>query len=268
MALKRVKSKNTQEASYYLITRLIRHFGKLLISDISEVTWAEFISQEWTRGKRKFYDDRKYMRMILLYALREGMIQKDVKLSIPDLPRDAGREIVAPERARLFLFASPNLRFQIEIAWKMGLRLREMMHLRWDQFDWEKLTIRLLASDTKTRRPREIPINPDLISEFQNRHLRHNSPFVFPSPKNLLVPQDNNKTAWRKCKKKAGIFARWHDLRHTCASEMLRRGIPLHVVKRYLGMTERVLIRIYAHLSLDDLKNAANVMRDLPTNDS
>jgi integrase/recombinase XerD len=52
------------------------------------------------------------------------------------------------------------------------------------------------------------------------------------------------------------VKARWHDLRHTCATRMLRRGTPLHVAKAVLGMSLKVLVEIYAHVNLDDWRKA------------
>jgi integrase len=44
-----------------------------------------------------------------------------------------------------------------------------------------------------------------------------------------------------------------HDLRRTCGSLMLSRGVPLIVVSRHLGhATPLVTARVYAHLLRDD----------------
>jgi integrase len=141
----------------------------------------------------------------------------------------------------------------------MGLRLREMLCLRWDRFDWDLSTVELLAAETKTRRGRCVPIPSDLLPEFAARQARALSPYVFPSRCGKSW-QTANKTAWRRCRVRAGVMVRWHDLRHTCATLLLRRGIPPHVARVYLGMSEAVLTRIYLHLSIEDLRRAAEAM--------
>lgn len=261
---KELKAKKTREAAHLHIGRLIRNFGNVPVRLINEKRWSAYIALEYSRKKRTFYDDRKYMKMILLYAHRNGLIERVPQLQIPDAPWEAGREILPEELERLERAAQPTMRFQIRIGWKMGLRLREMMRLRWDQFDWEQYTIAFRARDTKTRRGRVIPITPDLIPVFLERKARSESPFVFPNPNHAGRPQDSNKGAWQRLRARCGVKARWHDLRHTCATVMLRRGVPIHLVRQYLGMSETVLTRIYLHLSVEDLRRAAEEMSDLP----
>lgn len=259
LRLKRLKSLETQAAAKRQIRRLIQNFGRLSLRQVTEERWTDYVLRERQRRERTFYDDRKYMRMILLYAKRKELVASVIQLPIPDLPWNVGREVTPDELARLEANASATLRFQIQIGWKMGLRLREMLRLRWAQFDWERGTVRLGPTDTKTRRAREIPLPSDLMPEFLARRGLATTSFVFPAPGGR-APQGNNKTAWRRLKRKTGIAARWHDLRHTCATVMLRRRVPVHIVRRYLGMSESVLTRIYLHLSTEDLRQAADAM--------
>jgi len=261
LRLRDLKSEKTRIAARLHIGRLIKNFGELPIGEITETDWAAYITRELAKKKRTFFDDRKYMRMILRHAWRGGLIAHQLELAIPDLPSEVGREIEPHELRALRKHAGPTLRFQIEIARRMGLRLREMMRLRWDQFDWEKFTIRLLPGDTKTRRGRLIAVPPDLMAQFKRRRAKNRSLFVFPT-RDGSRPQGSNKTAWRRCKAKAGVRARWHDWRHTAATVMLRRGVDPEVARRYLGMSRKVFDRIYTHLSVEDLRKAAAVMSE------
>lgn len=262
LRLRQLKADATARASRHEIPRLIRYFGKFPIDKVTESIWNDYVLREREKKDRKFFDDRKYMRIVLNYAHRNGLVEKKAHLPIPDAPWNAGREILTKELELLEATAGRTLRFQIRIGWKMGLRLREMLRLRWDQFNWDRATISFLPMDTKTRRGREIPIPGDLVPEFSSRRALAGSPFVFPSPGGPGKPQGNNKTAWRRCKGQANVRARWHDLRHTCATLLLRRGVPRHVARVYLGMSEAILTRIYTHLNTDDLRTAANVMSE------
>lgn len=256
---KDLRADETKKAAKRQLTRLIQNFGELVISDLTDEHWTAYLVEERKRRPRKFFDDRKYMRQCVRYAVRKGLIEKPLELQIPDLPWNAGREVLSHELARLEACAGPTLRFQIRIAWKMGLRLREMMRLRWDQVDLERGLLTLGISDTKTRRGRTVGIPPDLLPQFRAWRRRSRARFVFPS-RGVDRPQDNNKTAWRRCKAKAQVSARWHDLRHTCATLLLRRGVPIHVVKDLLGMSAKVLTKIYAHSNIDDIRRAAEAM--------
>lgn len=259
LRLKQLKSPNTRLAANFQISRLTRNFGRRSISRISEDDWVEYVAAQRSVRDRKFFDDRKYMKMILLYAHRRRYIQSVPPLPIPDLPSTAGRALSASEIRELERYANPALRLQIRIAWKMGLRLREMLRLRWDQFDWVKNTIRFGAAETKTRRARVVPIPIDLIPEFLEIMRCSQSRFVFPG-RYGIGNAESNKTAWRRCKRDAQIRARWHDLRHTCATTLIQRGVRIDIVCLYLGMSEAVLNRTYLHPSDEEMRRAAEVM--------
>jgi integrase len=67
--------------------------------------------------------------------------------------------------------------------------------------------------------------------------------------------------AFPRCSGAQGI--RFHDLRHTHASELLRRGTPLKTVSQRLGHANAtVTLNIYAHVMDGDDKQAANVVQN------
>lgn len=256
LSAKVLKSEATQTAAKFWIPRLIENFGEIPVSELTEDHWTEYIVREKGKRARKFFDDRKYMRQCLKYAARNGIVKKPIELPIPDPPWDAGKEIRDHELRMLEHNAGPTLRFQIRIGWKMGLRLREMLNLRWAQIDIDRGIVTLASADTKTRKGRKVPIPSDLLPEFSARFVLAASEFVFPG-RGTGAAQTTNKKAWELCKKLSGVRARWHDLRHTCATLLLRKGIPSHVVEDYLGMSSKVLNKVYAHADIDDLKAAA-----------
>lgn len=259
---KALRAKRTQKNAEWQLDRLIRNFGEFSILEISEELWVEYIAREVAKKRRKFYDDRKYMLNVLLFAHRKGLIQAIPRLPIPDMQSWVGREILTDELKRLEEAGSAALRFQIQICWKMGLRLGEMLRLHPSKIDVLHRLVLLSPADTKTRRGRKVPIPSDLWPGFEARMAQAPHQFFFLAPGKAGVPQTSNKTAWRKCREAAGVSARWHDLRHTCATLMLRRGVPEHLVRKILGMSRRVLSEIYMHLSAGDLQRAARVMVD------
>lgn len=59
-----------------------------------------------------------------------------------------------------------------------------------------------------------------------------------------------NTRSWRKALKRAGITNfRWHDLRHTWASWLVQRRVPLFVLQELGGWQSAEMVRRYAYLS-------------------
>lgn len=259
---KKARAPSTQVMAELRLRRLTSFFGESPVHRINETDWDKYVI--WRLEQRpgsKLFDDRKYMRQVMLLAHRQGLIRKPPKLTIPDNAGTIGREIMPEEIGHLLKYASRELKFQIEIGLLMGLRLREMLHLRWDRVDWERVSVQLLSIDTKTRRGREVPIHSELVQAFQERYNSRISPFVFPSPRGPERPCNVNARAWETCKRKADVKARWHDLRHTCATRLLRAGNSTRIVRKLLGNGERVLNEIYDHPNLDDLRTAINSLK-------
>ncbi len=66
---------------------------------------------------------------------------------------------------------------------------------------------------------------------------------------------------WFKYLKIAGIEnLRWHNLRHTFASQSVMKGVNLYTVSKLMGHHSLEMTECYAHLAPDFLKNAVNVL--------
>ena len=59
------------------------------------------------------------------------------------------------------------------------------------------------------------------------------------------------------------MFLTWHDLRHTWASWLVQRGVPLIVVQEMGGWKAPSMVQRYAYLSLEHLLSHAQILSDL-----
>ncbi len=67
--------------------------------------------------------------------------------------------------------------------------------------------------------------------------------------------------ALRRACKKAGITEfRFHDLRHTFASQLVQLGVDLYTVQRLMGHKDGRMTQRYAHLSQEKLRGAVKVL--------
>ncbi len=63
---------------------------------------------------------------------------------------------------------------------------------------------------------------------------------------------------WSRAVKSAGVQCSPHDLRHTCASWMIKSGVPLLVVSRHLGHESvTVTANVYSHIDRGSFADAA-----------
>jgi integrase len=73
--------------------------------------------------------------------------------------------------------------------------------------------------------------------------------------------------AFAELRGRAGIRAgRLHDVRHSCATHLLTRGVPVHIVAARLGHSSPVVtLTTYAHVLPTGDEKAADVMAEVLT---
>jgi integrase len=94
----------------------------------------------------------------------------------------------------------------------------------------------------------------------QKNHLK--SPFVFFGSDGTRF-YDERRSFTTACRK-AGIEGfRFHDLRHTFASQLVMNGVGLKAVQELLGHSDLKMTMRYAHLSQAHLQEAVAVLNKL-----
>lgn len=73
---------------------------------------------------------------------------------------------------------------------------------------------------------------------------------------------DHLTRRWRRILRLAGVpHVRLHDARHSCATLMQARGVPLATIAAWLGHSSPdITARLYLHSDTDSLRDAANVL--------
>lgn len=168
----------------------------------------------------------------------------------------------------------------------MGMRRGEIVALRWPDLDLNrgKLTVQQLLCQTRSgglmfkapknkKSRRTISIPPVLVEHRQKQErtkdiLRPDYPnlnLVVCLPDGNPWPPDRFTDAYAYFARRHGAKGiRFHDLRHTHASELLRRGTPVKTVGERLGHAEtKMTIDTYGHLMDGDDEKAAQTTQEI-----
>ena len=76
----------------------------------------------------------------------------------------------------------------------------------------------------------------------------------------LVKPDYVDRTFSRILKEKGFRHIRLHDLRHSCATLLLRNGIPLPEIQKWLGHSNIITTQRYSHLDQNDKSIPANMI--------
>jgi len=150
-------------------------------------------------------------------------------------------------------------------AYDAGLRLSEILNLRLDDIDSQRMVIRVRQG--KGKKDRYARLTKGLLLLLREYWLayRPNS-WLFPGASqdkryDLATPGQLLKKACRK----AGISKRvsMHTLRHSFATHLLEAGVDLRIIQHLLGHSRIQTTVMYTHISTDGLGSAPSLMEML-----
>ena len=97
---------------------------------------------------------------------------------------------------------------------------------------------------------RDVPLSDELRAALGELPSRSAKRLVFPGDEGAYLRKNQCKwPLWRACKQAGLRRIGWHVLRHTFASHLIMRGVPLLGVQQLLGHKDVKMTMRYAHLS-------------------
>ena len=78
-----------------------------------------------------------------------------------------------------------------------------------------------------------------------------------------VTPEEVSMAFLRACKAAGVVDFHFHDLRHTAASWMRQRGVPLDLIQRQLGHKDSRMTARYAHVAAQQVRDAVNSLDPL-----
>ncbi len=174
------------------------------------------------------------------------------------------------EADRLLAAADPAWRTLILVALRTGLRRGELMALRWEDVDLvarrlvvRRNLVRGKFTTPKSGRSRTVDLSEHVVSALKaHRHLRGELVFCHDTGR-PYTSGELRHPLWRACKKAGLRHVQWHTLRHSFASHLTMRGIPIKAVQELLGHATIEMTMRYAHLS-PDVRASAVACLDQP----
>jgi integrase len=145
----------------------------------------------------------------------------------------------------------------VTVAVHTGMRKGEILGLKWDQVDLEQKIITIL--DTKNNERKDIPMDETVRTLLQG--LERRGEFVFSSAKGKPFNPMTIHFAFHEAMKQTGISDfRFHDLRHTFASNLVMAGVKIEKVQKLMGHKMLTMTQRYAHLAPGYLAESIKVL--------
>ncbi len=210
------------------------------------------------------------LKAILSEAVKEGYLVRNPSQGLKKLSEDSNVEAYwTKSEIDQFLranFKNPYYDLFL-VALNTGMRRGEMAGLKWDRVDFalNQITISRtrdvdgLRERTKTKLKRVIPMNQlvrmTLLNLFQSKK---GSEFVFLKEDESPIQVHHTYRDFAKAQAAAKISnkIRFHDLRHTFASQFMMNNGNVFDLQKILGHTDIKMTMRYAHYSPEHLQKA------------
>lgn len=231
---------------------------EFLASRVSAKIKASTTSRELSSLKR-FYR----------FLLRQGKIATDPSLNIetPKLQRSLPQSLT--EKEVELLLSVPDLksplglrdRAMVEVLYASGLRVSELINLRYSQVSMDMGVLRVMG---KGRKERLAPLGEESL-EWLSRYTKEARPAllngivtdtIFVTTRGAAMTR---QAFWYLIKRYAQIVGITkqlspHTLRHAFATHLLNHGADLRVVQLLLGHADISTTQIYTHIARERLK--------------
>lgn len=143
----------------------------------------------------------------------------------------------------------------LKITYSMGLRLSEIVNLKWKHVDLN--SGRVMIKESKGAKDRGNYLPPEdinLLRKWRQRQVDEitaNPEYVFTTLKGTKIHPRYIQDMVKRYAGKAGIEKNIspHTLRHTIATDMLEAGVNIRVVQEFLGHENVSTTQVYTHVA-------------------
>lgn len=247
------------------LKRIRKRFGRMRLTDIRQQDVSAWLAELRKEGLAPATVEKTRIIMNRSFQLgaqweTPGAERNPVK-GVPRIKFSNAREmyINAEEAARLIAAAQGSRNKQlsviIQLLLLLGMRVSELLSMRWENVDTAKRT--LFIPTSKTGRSRRLPLPQAAIDLIEAIPHPEGADYLFPNPRNPKKHLTTIKHGWQAAREAAGLKTlRIHDLRHSAASAWINNGVGLATVGKLLGHSSLASSARYSHFADETLMAA------------
>ena len=251
-------TKKSWKADKVRLGKLKKHFKETDLRVITPMEIERFRSSLLVKGQQKSTTNRSLalLKRMFNLAIEEGYMEVNParKVKMFSEAENLKERILTEEEERRFLGGCcDHMKDLVAFALNTGMRLGEILNLKWTNVDLKSGTIKV--EFTKSGKTRIVPMNRTLKAMLA-RPRKRGEVYVFTNPDSKDRFRETKRSFKTGCRK-AGIEGlRFHDLRHTFASRLVRNGVDIGTVRKLLGHSTLLITKRYVHSDESMLRSA------------
>ncbi len=260
-----------REKRYHLDCHLLPFFKKMHLDAIKRETLDRFAALMLRKDRAGIKDPAKQKKISakrvhnVLGTLRKIFVTAvdwEVLPALPRFPKIKTTEssydfFTRAESDKLLSVArDQEERVLLMFALHTGARAGEQIAFEWQDLDlhnklvvFRRSSTNGIVGPTKTGKERKVPLTGTLEAGLKAiKHLKGARVFCRPDGKPLTLWQLHERL-WGACRRAGLRRTRWHDMRHSFASQLVIAGTPLRQVQDWLGHSTIIMTMRYSHLA-------------------
>jgi integrase len=237
--------------------------GKLL----TEITYRSLLPVQQAFKQRKLAPAtvNHYMGMVRS-VLKRAEKKWGWLTTVPSIPwletnNEVIRYLTKDEEVRLLAALPEHLRVASLIALHTGMRSKEIREMRWAWVNFEEGHVTIPVEFSKNKQPMRKALNKTVMAVIRDQ-IGKNRQFVVTYQGERIRTAFTTR-AWYLALEAAGIENfRFHDFRHTWASRLRQKGVPLDVLQDMGGWKSHLMVRRYGHLDVSHTQGYAALLEE------
>lgn len=277
----KASSIHTEKGSFQ---RFLRKFGKRKVDSVKGSEIQKFILDLNLSPKTRVLR-RSYYTMLFSYAQKVGYIEDNpmsqvvlpkVRTTVDDVKKKQCNFLDRTEMRTILDYGYSISQYYrqtslFEFMFFTGLRIGELLALRWEDIDFEEMTLtvnhtlnlhgyvaeaRQLLSPKTAHSYRTLSLNQrcmEILSVFQTEC--YDEEFIFVSEKGHIYGRDELSVIFKRiCSEQLGDdnMKRYHlhMLRHSHISLLVEMNIPVKAIMERVGhSSEKMILQVYSHVT-------------------
>ena len=261
------RKNGTKSATNFLIgmKHNIKALGDLPVNKITRPMvnkMMDILKQEHKNSNAVVNQKMGYLRVVLQEMEEDGYIEM-IKFPKPRPTKNSKVHYLTKDMEAELLQYLWRVDFEavdiVSCLIDLGCRVNELLNLEKRFIDFENNQITF--NDRKNDQAVAVPMTDRVCSTIKSYYRKVGD---FDQVFNMNYTQLN--AIWQKARKDLGYadkkFYTLHLCRHTCASRLVQRGVPILLVKDWLGHEDIENTMIYAHLAPKALHSVVDVLND------
>jgi integrase len=286
----KVKPRTYHRYSELLRLHVVPHIGAVELKKLKPLHIERLLIKCREKGlsERTLLHIFRVLHTSLVQAVKWQLVERNVAQAVqPPKPEKNEMDAVTPDDIERIIAAAQGSEIEVPvtIAIGTGMRLGEILGLRWSDIDFETQSLRVrqtvnadrtFGTPKSYRSRRSIPLPKFLLKPLKTQRARQSELRLVAGSAwqdhDLVVtradgsPMDPRRVSrlFTALAKRQGFDFTFHGLRHAYASLMLASGVDLKVTSQLLGhSTIGITADLYTHVAERLHKDAANKLDSL-----